>query len=82
MIHRPNRYVSNCYFCKQNVGYMQGWLRQKVATTPIEGNFIVVCKECFAEHRKELHTKNTVSMIGEWDIDKSQRKHLFRKVKK
>jgi hypothetical protein len=56
---------------------MQGWLRQKVVTTPIEGNFIVVCKECFPKHKTELHPKHTVPMTGEWDMDRSPRKHLY-----
>lgn len=79
MIHRPNRYASNCYYCKQLVPEMQGWLRRRVKTmTDFGSNFIVVCKPCFDKNRNELHPKNEVPFVGEWDKDKSPRKHLLK----
>jgi hypothetical protein len=81
-MHRPNRYASPCFFCKEIVPYMQGWLRRKVKTTPVSGNFIVVCKSCFELHKTELHPKHEVPMEGVWDMDKSPRKHMFNWSKK
>lgn len=79
-MHRPNRYLSGCYFCKQTVPYMQGWLKQKTINMPdVQGNFIVVCKPCFEAHRKELHPAKSAPFVGTWDMDKSPRRHLFNR---
>lgn len=74
MINRPNRYSSECYFCKNIVRPMQGILRNKTTKTPSEKNFITVCKECFQKNRAVLHPKHgIVKPEGEWDSSKSPR---------
>jgi hypothetical protein len=74
MIHRPNRYAEPCYFCKEVVQEMQGWLRNKTTKTPHDGNFITVCKECFVKNRAVLHPKHGIVLpVGEWKLEDSPR---------